>query len=65
MNSQMAEKAVVHNRDQKKTTPGHSMADHGVHVRGKLLPRQKHAPLNGSALQPNGDPDEVMLWGDM
>ena len=65
MDSQVAGKTIMQNKDQKKTTIWHSSADHGVHTRGKLLPRQKHAPLHGSGIQANGDPTEVMLWGDL
>lgn len=65
MSSQVAVKAIVHSKDHKKTSMGHSEDDHGVHTRGKLLPRQKHVALSGSGLQPNGDPTEVMLWGDL
>ncbi len=65
MSSQVAGKAIIHNKDQKKVTMSHSTPDHGVHTRGKLLPRQKHVPLHCLGVQPNGDPTEVMLWGDL
>ena len=64
MNSQVAVKSATHDKDHKKMPSGHGVWGHGVHVRGKLLPRQKHAPLVSAELQPNGDPVEVVLWGD-
>lgn len=65
MNSQVAVKSTIHDKDQKKMPSGHGALEHGVHVRGKLLPRQKHTALSGVGIQPNGDPTEVMLWGDL
>ena len=65
MNSQVAEKVIIHDKDQKKAAVVHNASDHGVHTRGKLLPRQKYASLHGSVIQPNGDPTEVMLWGNL
>ena len=65
MDAQVAGEIIMHNKDQKKAIIGHSVTDHGVHTRGKLLPRQKHVPLHGAGIQPNGDPTEVMLWGNL
>jgi hypothetical protein len=67
MNSHVAEKSIIHSKGEKKTGAGHSYSstDHGVHGRGKLLPRQKHVSLHNQGIQPNGDPEEVMLWGDL
>ena len=64
MHAQTSGKSLVDNKDRKKMPSDHAVAGHGVHTRGKLLPQQKHAPLQGAGVQPNGDPIELMLWGD-
>ena len=65
MNSHTTVKAIIHSKGQKKQGNIHNLTDNGVHSRGKLLPRQRHTPLQGTNMQPNGDPIETILWGDM
>lgn len=65
MDARTVGKAITDSKDQKKPSSDHGVVDHGLHVRGKILPHQKHVSSHGAVLQPNGDPGEVMLWGDL
>ena len=54
---------VLHHNDNKAVSAKHTGKSRLQFV-DKMQPKQKHPEMNGAVIKPNGDPDEVMLWGD-